>query len=100
LRRLHRHAQGDDPMSAPGPLWAEANQRYLAAALGVARGWISGKPGSSAEALDEAARAMPSAPALERLCAAFALSPFERGVLLLCAAVELDASFAGLLSAA
>ena len=33
-------------------------------------------------------------PALERLCAAFGLSRFERDILLLCAGVELDAQFA------
>ena len=34
--------------------------------------------------------------ALERLCQLFALSPFERDLLLLCAGVELEASFAPL----
>ena len=33
-------------------------------------------------------------PALERLCATFGLSRFERDILLLCAGVELDAQFA------
>ena len=36
--------------------------------------------------------------ALETLCTAFRLSPFERGILLLCAGVELDSSFAALVS--
>jgi SpoVK/Ycf46/Vps4 family AAA+-type ATPase len=35
-------------------------------------------------------------PALERVCAAFELSPFERSVLLLCAGVELEGSFAAI----
>jgi hypothetical protein len=45
-------------------------------------------------ALDEAAAALPAPAALDRLCDAFGLSPFERDVLLLCAGVELDAGFA------
>jgi hypothetical protein len=40
--------------------------------------------------------APPGPPELDGLCAAFALSPFERDVLVLCAGVELDASVASL----
>jgi len=40
-----------------------------------------------------ATEAMPGPPALETLCAMFGLSPFERDVLLLCAGMELDATF-------
>ncbi|HSD82552.1 MAG TPA: ATP-binding protein [Anaerolineae bacterium] len=47
-------------------------------------------------AWEEAARAMPSSPALETLCTTFGLSPFERDILLLCAGMELDATFAAL----
>jgi hypothetical protein len=50
--------------------------------------------------LDEAARALPAPPALDSLCDAFGLSPFERDVLLLCAGIELDSSFAALCAAA
>jgi hypothetical protein len=39
-------------------------------------------------------------PALENLCVAFGLSPFERDVLLLCAGVELDSTVAPLCAAA
>ncbi len=39
-------------------------------------------------------------PQLEALCQAFSLSPFERDVLVLCAGVELDASFPALCGAA
>src|SRR5260221_9905514 len=46
------------------------------------------------QALKEAASAMPSPPALEMLCKIFRLSAFERDLLLLCAGVELDSSFA------
>ncbi|HLM54876.1 MAG TPA: ATP-binding protein [Pyrinomonadaceae bacterium] len=41
-----------------------------------------------------------SSSALDALCAGFGLSPFERDVLLMCAGVELDASFAALCTTA
>jgi hypothetical protein len=50
--------------------------------------------------LQEAAEAMPAPPALEALSAAFGLSPFERDLLLLCAGMELDSTFAALCSTA
>ncbi|MEL6463149.1 MAG: ATP-binding protein, partial [Cyanobacteria bacterium J06621_15] len=37
-------------------------------------------------------------PAIEIICQSFGLSPFERDILLLCAGVELDASFASLIA--
>jgi hypothetical protein len=48
------------------------------------------------KALEEAASAMPSPSALETLCKIFNLTPFERDLLLLCAGVELDSSFAAI----
>ena len=93
--------------------WPEANQRYLMAALGVVRASLEGhKRGAqdveknpecdqaAIEALREAGDAMPAPPALETLCAAFRLSPFERDLLLLCAGAELDSSFAASCAAA
>jgi hypothetical protein len=50
--------------------------------------------GGPTQALQEAADAMPAPPALETLSAAFSLSPFERDLLLLCASMELDSTFA------
>ena len=50
--------------------------------------------------LHEATRALPAPSALDSLCAAFGLSPFERDVLLLCAGMELDSAFAPLCAAA
>jgi hypothetical protein len=90
--------------------WYEANQRYLTARLAVVREALSRHAarvqGTSAPAevetegaLREAAEAMPSPAALDTLCAAFALSPFERDVLLLCAGIELDSSFPPLCAA-
>jgi hypothetical protein len=98
--------------------WHDANQRYLSAALAVARGALerhlarlqgtsvakeaaTGKTGCPAQqAMDEATAAMPAPSALETLCATFGLSPFERHILLLCAGTELDSAFASLCAAA
>ena len=89
--------------------WNEANQRYLMAALGVVREAIerhalrseesqNAKPapsaGGASQALQDAAAAMPSPSALEFLCTTFNLSAFERDLLLLCAGIELDSTFA------
>ena len=116
--------------SAPTSLsWAEANQRHLVAALAVVRTALerhadrfapAGKeaasavesasggdstatatPSSSASmALADAAARLPAPSALESLCAAFRLSPFERDILLLCAGGALDAKFAAAVATA
>ena len=91
--------------------WAEANQRYLTAQLAVVREALQRHAARGAEslgsstfeseqALSEAANVMPAPPALDHLCAAFNLSPFERDVLLLCAGMELDGAFAASCAAA
>jgi hypothetical protein len=93
---------------APAADWHAANQRYLAAATAVVRGWVDATAAGADDAtaaadrqaaahreLEAAGRAMPGPAALEVLAAAFQLSPFERDVVVLCAAVELDAAFAG-----
>lgn len=49
-----------------------------------------------AQTLDLATRELPGPAALDNLCSAFGLSPFERDVLLMCAGMELDSGFAGL----
>jgi hypothetical protein len=81
--------------------WADANQRYLAAALSVVRATLdrhAGRQTDDPAELEvhtrECARALPAPSALDQLCAAFALSTFERNVLLMCAGYELDAAFA------
>ncbi|HII06781.1 MAG TPA: AAA family ATPase, partial [Methanotrichaceae archaeon] len=96
--------------------WPESNQNYLNAALAAVRerlevqaAQIEGDGGavSSAERrldeaqldLDLAAEGLPAPSALEALRAAFGLSPFERDLLLLCAGMEFDSSFAPLCSA-
>ena len=96
--------------------WGEANQRYLVTALAVARAElehhaarVAGKSTLTEEdesliaardSLLHAAAAMPAPSALDNLCAAFALSQFERYTLLLCAGMELDSSFAALCASA
>ena len=82
--------------------WLELNQRHLMAeaarvrrALERTAGETGDPPGPALEPplLDFPADAPP---ALVRLAAVFGLSPFERDVLLLCAATELDGSVAPL----
>lgn len=87
--------------------WNETNQRFLMAAIGMVRVQLEHHIASSQtegessdngrlaqEALSAAAAAMPSPSALELLCKMLGLSTFERDLLLLCAGVELDSSFA------
>jgi ATPase family protein associated with various cellular activities (AAA)/winged helix domain-containing protein len=89
-------------------LWRAANQRYLMAAVGVVRAALERHAGgedgldeaTAREALKVAADELPAPSALETLCVALGLSPFERDVLLLCAGVELDSSFAARCGAA
>ena len=99
----------------------ETNQEYLARAVAEVKALLRGPADLSdngilgADFADPAAaspRGMPSSPtaehdqpdgagtALELLCRAFRLSPFERRILLLCAGIELDSSFAPLCAAA
>lgn len=100
--------------------WFEANQRYLAASVAVVRHALernraeasrsAAGPESRAGADDEllspksavqAARDLMTAPpALEVLCELFGLSVFERDVLLLSAAVELNGDFAAICATA
>jgi hypothetical protein len=86
--------------------WTEANQAYLVAAAAEVRAALercAARPsGAAAEA--PAPRPLPAMPdglpaAVEVLCRVFALSRFERSVLLMCAGVDLDAGFARLCAA-
>jgi hypothetical protein len=77
--------------------WTRANQRYLMAAIADLRARIDAHAGQNAmpqivsDAMDDALNAPP---AIEEICRIFALSSFERAVLLACAGMELDANFA------
>jgi ATP-dependent 26S proteasome regulatory subunit len=88
--------------------WDEANQAYLLRELGRIRAALALRADqaeleqteeqrdSASPCLDE----INPPPAIERLCRVFGLSRFEKDVLLLCAGVELEASFARLIAAA
>ncbi len=93
----------------PSAAWSDANQRYLAAAITRVRRHLEAHArsvGIAAATADEAgqetplpasARAATGGPfALDHVVDLFGLSPFERDVLLACAAVELDTRFAAL----
>jgi hypothetical protein len=70
--------------------WTEANQQYLMNALDSVRAALEGRASAQTPACEE----ISPPPALETLSKLFGLSPFERGVLLMCAGIELDSKFA------
>ncbi len=95
--------------------WRDANQAYLTASLALLKEALARhaeareKRGASSEPppcsparqqLEEATEALTAPAALDTLCRSFGLSAFERDVLLLCAGVELEASFGSNLAAA
>ncbi|MEM6433958.1 MAG: ATP-binding protein [Cyanobacteria bacterium P01_D01_bin.115] len=96
--------------------WTVANQQYLAATLMVLKAalvervqaidaaldleGLSYLPLATAEQqLQAAEAALPAPAALQRLCDLCRLTPFERDTLLLCAGMELDATFAPIFAA-
>ena len=90
--------------------WLGDNQRYLLAEIASVRGMLCRRcpnpeittaaesPDFGLRPPEEIAANMTAPPALDRLCTIFGLSAFERRVLLMCAAIELDRSFAWLCS--
>ena len=102
--------------------WQQANQEYLDASLEIVRNrlerhaegnanagpisqagpspqWEPDEWKSKEKELDESWR-LSAPPALQTLCVAFSLSAFERGLLLLCAGVELHPEIAALCASA
>jgi hypothetical protein len=74
--------------------WQAANQRYLAAALGVVHAAVESSDAASAEEeLRAVAADLPAPAAIDALAAGFGLSRFERDLILLCAGPELESSF-------
>jgi len=71
--------------------WHEENQRRLVADVARVRMLLEAHAEGRAEA--ETREEPSTAPALDALCRSFRLSPFERDVLVLCAAMELDGDF-------
>lgn len=98
--------------TTPPNNWYETNQRSLSAALATVRSLLEqhakkvGTQSIASEPVDNSpatndpnasptldADIMSNPSALDMICAAFNLSPFERDILLLCAGIELDATF-------
>ena len=84
--------------------WQEANQNYVMAAVALVRevleARVKGQEAIRTEDLSAFNWSFQRPPVLEQLCTTFGLSAFERDVLLLCAGMELDASFPALCAAA
>ena len=89
-------------MASP-PTWQEANQQYLKAALALIKQRLSNHAGQTIDLTDDPNEALEIASqtlaqkwnaksSLETLCETFALSTFERDIVLLCASFDLDAS--------
>ena len=78
--------------------WADANQQHLVAAIAEVRVALERHHDGQPAARAANGRPGPLSPpaALDRVTEAFALSGFERAVLVLCAGVELDAAVASL----
>src|SRR3954471_22107879 len=95
-------------MSTSQAHWTDLNQQYLVSALAAVRAALERHAGGAesavpaghtmpmAESSEHEGAGLPAPPALETLAQTFGLSPFERAILLLCAGIELDASFARL----
>ena len=88
-------------MNAPCDLdWSTANQRLLVAEFARLRRLLGDADATPDAAAIESARGrMPGAAAIDSLASLFALSNFERDVLLLAAGVEMDARLAALCAA-
>ncbi len=88
--------------------WIEANQQYLHAAIVELYQYLEQRA-SDAQQLGQNPVDLPQRslrkvemdppPTLQTLCSVFALTEFERDILLLCAGLELDSRFAGLIAA-
>lgn len=94
-------------MNAPAPEtldWTSANQRWLVAGFERLRLRLRGAEAAEIDAaqhaIDAARDAMNAPPALDVLARCLDLSPFERELVLLCAAAEMDGGIARLLAQA
>lgn len=85
------------------PAWVDANQRLMTAELRRLKARLGDHGAVESDAsvdsaigseLARARAAMPAPAAIDRLADAFAMTPFERDVLLLCAGVEMDSALA------
>ena len=93
-------------MRATADSWEAANQRHLHAATRLARARVAAHLGEEPatalaeleSAVERAEAEMPSPSALSQLASTFGLSRFERELVTLCAAVELDGPLAALIA--
>ncbi len=77
--------------------WTEANQEYLVAEFARLKALLgSNAPAKAEGAAKRIAARMETLPAIDRLTELFALSEFERQIVLLCAGVEMDSELAAL----
>jgi hypothetical protein len=81
--------------------WTDANQRLLVAEFARIKALLAGEKGTAVEAQLKRCRAALAAPAaIDRLVERFALSVFERELVLLTAGVEMDAEVSACCAAA
>ncbi len=78
---------------AERPAWLETNKQYLMAEVARVRAALENRA-TAADFLTPDRHDGVAEPALDRLCAIFRLSRFERDLLLACAGMELDSRFA------
>ncbi|MEM6398647.1 MAG: ATP-binding protein [Cyanobacteria bacterium P01_D01_bin.116] len=80
--------------------WQELNQQYLGTQLErlrqILQNYVDSAQNNETQPLTPQPLALENTVTLETLCQAFALTDFERDILLVCAGVELSASFAQL----
>jgi hypothetical protein len=75
--------------------WTEINQQYLVAEFARLKALLKGEDSDEASAATERLETvLPSPSAIDSLAECFALSRFERDLLLLCAGVEMDSELA------
>ena len=85
-------------MNAPRELdWTHANQQLLVAEFARLRALLGdGDPTAASQHVATIAESLPAPAAIDTLAERFALSPFERDIVLLAAGVEMDAALARL----
>lgn len=76
--------------------WSQANQQALMTEVAAVRDVLERYARGERENGVSAGEVPPGAEALNRVCRTFGLSPFERSILIACAAVELDGTFGSL----
>jgi AAA+ superfamily predicted ATPase len=81
--------------------WTLKNQQYLLTCMEQTKAFLKGQPSKADDKLEpEPFWNGEPLPAIEHVCQTFSLSSFERHVLLLCAAEELDSEVSGLCAVA